>query len=110
MEYIRAGRVCHYQAFKNMDFLFHNDKPTHFFTDHRKLLFVFAPLAVEPALGRHVLNKVKRWAVYFSQFPYVIEHVEGECNVFADILTTWLKGYRSERQALQKMCKLARAE
>lgn len=97
-----------YQAFKKMDFILYNDKPTHVFTDHRNLLFVFAPLALEPALGRHVVNKVQRWALYLSQFPYVIEHVEGERNVFADILTRWLKGYRSERRGVRRMCKLAR--
>lgn len=43
-----------YQAFKKLDFLFHSDAPTHVFTDHRNLLFVFSLLAVERALGRCV--------------------------------------------------------
>ena len=95
-----------YQAFKKMDYLFYSDKPAHVFTDHRNLLFVFAPLALEPALGRHVVNKVQRWALFLSQFPYVIEHVDGSRNVFADILTRWLKGYRAERKKARTMCKL----
>ena len=95
-----------YQAFKKMDYLFYSDKPAHVFTDHRNLLFVFAPLALEPALGRHVVNKVQRWALFLSQFPYVIEHVDGDRNVFADILTRCLRGYRSERRNARTMCKL----
>ena len=47
-----------YQAFKKLDYLFYHDHPVHVFTDHRNLLFVFAPLALEPALGRRVVNKV----------------------------------------------------
>ena len=91
-----------YQDFKQSDYLFYHDHPVHVFTDHRNLLFLFAPLALEPALGRHVVNKVQRWALYLSQFPYLIEHVDGQNNIFADILTRWLKGYRSERKALRK--------
>lgn len=97
-----------YQAFKRLDYLFYSDKPTHVFTDHRNLLFVFSPLVLEPALGRHVVNKVQRWALYLSQFPYVIEHIEGNRNIFADILTRWLKGYRSERRGLRVMAKLSK--
>lgn len=99
-----------YQAFKKLDFLFHHDEPTHVFTDHRNLLFVFSPLTVEPALGRHIVNKVQRWALYRSQYRYCIDHVAGESNVFADILTRRLKGYRSERRAVRTMCKLARID
>ena len=64
------------------------------FTDHRNLLFVYALLAFEPALGRHVVSKVQRWALFLSRFDYVIEHIPGYCNVFADMLTQWAKGYR----------------
>ena len=99
-----------YQVFKKLDYLFCDDQPTHVFTDHRNLLFIFAPVALEPALGRHIVGKVQRWALYLSRFTYVIEHVDGEKNVFADILTRWLKGYRSEKRSLRKMAKLSRIE
>ena len=61
-------------------------RKAHVFTDHRNLLFVFAPLALEPALGRHVVSKVQRWALFLSKYTYVIEHIDGDDNVFADIL------------------------
>lgn len=76
------------------------------YTDHRNLLFVFAPLALEPALGRHIVSKVQRWALFLSRFPYVIEHVDGTSNIFADILTRWTRGYRKENKSLKTLCSL----
>ncbi len=71
-----------YQAFKILDYLFYDDAPAHVFTDHRNLLFAFAPPCCVPGLRRHTVGKVLRWALSLSKFPYVIEHIEGERNVF----------------------------
>ena len=96
-----------FQVLDKMDYLFFGEKATHVFTDHRNLLYVFAPLAFEPALGRHVVAKVQRWALFLSQFDYVIEHIDGRENVFADILTRWFKGYRKEKGLqLRTICSL----
>lgn len=99
-----------YQAFKKLDYVFYNDQPTHAFTDHRNLLFVFAQLALEPALGRQVVDKVQSWALFLSQVKCLIEHVDGESSVFVDILTRWLKGYRLERRTIKTFCMLARVD
>eukprot|EP00171_Calliarthron_tuberculosum_P002686 IDg2686t1 len=90
-----------YQTFERMDYLLLGQKRTHIFTDHRNLLFIFAPLALEPALGRHVVSKVQRWALYLTRFYYAIEHISGSDNVFADLLTRWGRGYRNENQHLR---------
>ena len=42
---------------------------------------MFAPLAFEPGLGRHITSKVQRWAMYLSWFTYVIKLVAGDANV-----------------------------
>lgn len=55
-------------------------------TERRKLIFFLAPLAVEPTLGRHVVSKEQRWALFLSHFHFVKENVQGNANVFADIL------------------------
>lgn len=89
------------QTFERVDYLLQGQRLTHVFTDHRNLLFVFALLAIEPALGRHVVSKVQRWALYLSRFSYVIEHIGGSANVFADILTRWARGYRNEQKLLR---------
>ena len=96
-----------FSVFKKLDYLKYGSRVTHIFTDHRNLLFVFCPSAVEPALGRHVFSKVQRWALYLSKFDYVIEHIPGVENVFADILTRWLKGYRVQEKGLRRVCRIS---
>lgn len=94
-----------FQTFERMDYMLETQNRIHVFTDHRNLLFVFAPLALEPALGRHIVSKVQRWALYLSRFSYAIEHVRGELNVCADMLTRWVRGNRNERSA-PRVCSL----
>lgn len=87
-----------YKVFEKLDYIFYASTTTRVFTDHRGLLFVFAPLSGEPRLGRHIVNNVQRWALYLSHFQYSLEHVDGSENVFADTLTQWLRGYRGRSQ------------
>lgn len=63
---------------------------------------MFAPRALEPTLGRHVVSKFQRWPFHLSRFDYIIEHNRGEDNVFADILTRWKIGYqqRADRKSV----------
>ena len=91
------------KTFEKMDCLLAGRSDIRVLTDHRNLLFVFAPRALEPTLGRHVVSKVQRWAFYLSRFDYSIEHIRGEDNVFADILTRWTKGYR-QREDKKAVC------
>lgn len=82
------------QAFRKLDYLLACDPTTRVFTDHRNLLFVFNPVAMEPSLGRHKVLKVVRWALFLSSFNYRIEHVPGVSNTWPDIMTRWMRGYR----------------
>lgn len=83
------------QTFDRMDYLFWGPQPVHVFTDHRNLLYVFAPFALRPNSPRRVLSKVHRWAIHLSRFEFFIEHIDGTNNVFADILTRLSKRYRN---------------
>lgn len=83
-----------FRTFEKLDYLMLGEQSVHVFTDHRNLLYVFAPCALIPTTGRHIVSKVQRWAMYLSRFKYVIEHIDGERNIFADILTRWTRGYR----------------
>ena len=94
-----------FQTFERMDYLLQSQRRTHIFTDHRNLLFVFAPLALEPSLGRHIISKVQRWALYLSRFSYTIEHISGDKNVCADMLTRWTRGNRTTEYR-PSMCSL----
>lgn len=95
-----------FQTFEKVDYFFFGSTPARIFSDHRNLLFVFVPIALEPRLGRHIISKVQRWALFLSRFEYVIEHVGGIDDVFADILTRWVCGYRKEPKALKTICSL----
>ena len=72
-------------------------KHIHVFTDHSNLLFVFAPLTMEPSLGEHIMSKVQRWVRYLNRFEYAIKHISGVGNIYADILIGWVRGYRNEK-------------
>lgn len=56
------------QTFKRMDYLLWGAKQTHVYTDHKNLLYVFAPLALRPNSPRHGISKVHRWAIHLSKF------------------------------------------
>lgn len=91
------------ESIRKLDFMFACDESTIIFTDHRNLLFVFHPTAIESTLGRHKVLKVLRWALYLSTFTYRIEHIPGSENVMADIMTRWLRGYRGQRPSIRRL-------
>lgn len=93
-----------FQVFDKLDYLFMCSNSVHVFTGHRNLLFVFVPSAFEPALGRHIVSKVQRWALFLSRFQYTIEQIDGSRNTFANMLTRWCKDYRE--QTLRTVCSL----
>ena len=95
-----------FQTYDKLDYILLTTQPSHVYTDHKNPLFIFAPLTLEPALGRHVVSKLQRWALFLSRFSYVIEHVDGKQNVFPDILTRWTKGYREDSLRLKTVCSL----
>ena len=98
-----------YRTFDKLDYLMMGEQPVHVFTDHRNLLYVFAPCALVPTSARHVISKVQRWAMFLSRFDYAIEHIDGTANVFADLLTRWGRGHRVHITAKPRICSLTSA-
>ncbi len=95
-----------YETFRRLDYLLLCEQGTRVFTDHRNLLFVFNPRALDPTLGRHKILKVMRWALYLSQYGYTIEHVAGTRNVAADIMTRWMRGFRGHPRTIKRVSHL----
>lgn len=89
------------EKFHRLDYMLMCELDTRIFTDHRNLLFLFAPSTLEPSLGRHKVLKVLRWAVFLFQFMYRIERVDGEENVMAGVMTRGLRGYRNSNKAVK---------
>ncbi len=70
-----------------------------FFTDHANLTYIFDPYGNNPSIGRHTGSKLMRWALKLSAYRYIIEHLPGERNVWADMLTRWAVKPRSSDRA-----------
>lgn len=59
------------------------------FTDHANEVYRIDPCGRNSGIARHIATKLMRWALKRSAFRYVIEHVSGQRNVWADMLTHW---------------------
>ena len=59
------------------------------YTDHANLVQLYDPYGKHPSIPRHTASKLMRWAIKLSAFRYVVEHLPGERNVWADMLTRW---------------------
>ena len=59
------------------------------FTDHANLVYMYDPYGRNPGIAAHTASKLMRWALKLSEFRYVVEHIAGERNVWADMLTRW---------------------
>ena len=58
-------------------------------TDHANLVYFFDPHGQNPGIPQHTASKLMRWALIESAFRYVIEHLAGESNVWADMFSRW---------------------
>jgi hypothetical protein len=57
------------------------------FTDHKNLVYLFNPGDVKKPTS----ERLCRWTDLLSGFRYVVEHIDGISNVWADILSRWNK-------------------
>jgi hypothetical protein len=55
------------------------------FTDHRNLVYVFNPNGVKKTANDRLL----RWSDLISSFNFIVEHIPGSYNIWADILSRW---------------------
>lgn len=65
------------------------------FCDHANLIYIFAPHA---DLKKHVRDRLQRWEMRLCGLHYRIEHISGDANVWADIVSRW--HVRGEEQVL----------
>lgn len=76
-------------AFKRFDWLFQgHPNEIRDFCDHPNLVSILHPSGKQ-AENKNTLSRLYRWGVILSEFSYTIQHVPGEFNVFADLLTRW---------------------
>ena len=68
------------------------EKGFRIFTDHRNLRYIFNPRGVVSQVSKPTADRLERWAVFLRGFDYTIEHIAGELNVWADMLSRWAAG------------------
>ena len=73
-----------------LDYLLQSSHGYTLFCDHRNLVYIFDPRKGRPGLLAHSHARLQRWAMILSSSPYTIEHLAGEKNVWADLLTRWV--------------------
>lgn len=59
------------------------------FTDHKNILYMLSPSRFDTNVARHIVHKTQRWALRLAEFSYTVEHIPGESNLWADMLTRW---------------------
>jgi hypothetical protein len=74
---------------KRADFLLRRPGGFHLFTDHRNLQYIFNPTSVVSTVPKYTADKLQRWAIMLMSYQYVIHHIPGESNVWADLLSRW---------------------
>ncbi|KAH9185665.1 hypothetical protein AeNC1_012358 [Aphanomyces euteiches] len=74
---------------KRMDYLLQRPSGFKLYTDHRNLTFLYDPSAFSKDLTKYTAEKVQRWGLIMMSFTYTIQHINGESNVWADLLSRW---------------------
>ncbi|GMF60915.1 unnamed protein product [Phytophthora fragariaefolia] len=74
------------KACTDLEYLLQRERGFMLFCDHANLIYIFAP---HVELKKHVRDRLQRWAMRLCGFRFTIEHVAGETNVWADIISRW---------------------
>ncbi|KAE9313243.1 hypothetical protein PF008_g19783 [Phytophthora fragariae] len=56
------------------------------YCDHRNLVYVFAP---GQEVKKHIRGQLLRWSTKLMEYRYEVEHIDGDSNVWADMVSRW---------------------
>ena len=82
------------ESLRRLNYLFLSAKRFRILTDHRNLIYLFNPSA-EVKLA--TTQRLQRWSLMLQQYNYTIDHVPGDENKFADLLSRFGYVNRSVR-------------
>ena len=71
--------------FRALDYLLTQSRHVRVYTDRRNLVRMFCPTDCTKQASERLL----RWAVYLIIWRYIIEHIDGKLNFWADMITRW---------------------
>ena len=69
-------------------------KPFRLYTDHKNITYIFDPLRMMPEVNLMYRSRLNTWALQMLDYEYEIQHVDGELNYFADLLSRWAQKNR----------------
>uniref|UniRef100_H3H7X8 RNA-directed DNA polymerase n=1 Tax=Phytophthora ramorum TaxID=164328 RepID=H3H7X8_PHYRM len=72
------------KACTDLEYLLQRERGFKLFCDHANLIYIFAP---HVELKKHVRDRLQRWAMRLCGLRFTIEHVAGETNAWADIIS-----------------------
>ncbi|OWZ05938.1 hypothetical protein PHMEG_00021884 [Phytophthora megakarya] len=70
----------------DLEYLLDRENGFHIYCDHSNPIQIFAP---GREVKQHVRGKLQRWALRITGRRYTIEHIPGELNLWADIISRW---------------------
>ncbi len=81
------------ESCKRLDYLLVRPNGFRLFTDQRNLVYIFNPSGSNSNMAKYQADKLQRWALVMSTFPYTIECVSGDANVWGDLLSRWASSW-----------------
>ena len=72
-----------------LDYLLMRPQGFYLFTDHSNPIFIFNPETAAFEMNKGSIFKTHRWAMKLSEYQYIILHISGADNCWADLLTRW---------------------
>ena len=60
------------------------------------MIFLFDPNYRPVSIKKYTEAKLERWAIKLHDFPFQIEHIDGESNVWADLISRWAAPEKGE--------------
>ena len=67
-------------------------RPFNIYTDSKNLEYIYDPTA-KYKLSKTTAGRLARWAVRMSDFQYNVYHIDGDKNIWSDLMSRWGSGY-----------------
>ena len=77
-------------AFKTYGhFLGSATRPPLVWCDHKNIVYIFSPAARPLTTRLTETRRLARWQIVLVEFDFIIQHIDGDANLWADLLTRW---------------------
>ncbi|OWZ22600.1 hypothetical protein PHMEG_0002678 [Phytophthora megakarya] len=74
------------KACSELQYLLLRRKVFRLYCDHANLIYLFSPSI---GVKQHVHDRLQRWSLHLLGLNYTIEHISGDKNLWADIVSRW---------------------